>query len=96
MVYGEIVYLKDSGLVKGTDILGTPYPYTMIITNYGIQVIVKAISDFVDFLKQEGNEVDYNQITNITNFSSRLKETDRIIREKSNVLKNFLRGYNQF
>ncbi len=59
-------------------------------------MIVKAISDFVDFLKQEGNEVDYNQITNITNFSSRLKETDRIIREKSNVLKNFLRGYNQF
>ncbi len=31
MVYGDIVYLKESNLITGMNVLGQPYPYTLII-----------------------------------------------------------------
>jgi hypothetical protein len=43
LLYRNVVYLKDSGLVKGLDVLGQPYPYTLTITNLGIDYIDKLL-----------------------------------------------------
>jgi hypothetical protein len=56
MVYGDIVYLKESNLITGTNVLGQAYPYTLIITSRGIDRVEKMIKDFIQFLKQHDNE----------------------------------------
>lgn len=56
MVYGDIVYLKESNLVTGTNILGQAYTYTLIITSRGIYKVENMIKEFVQFLKENNNE----------------------------------------
>lgn len=53
LLYGNIVYLKDSGLVKGLDVLGQPYPYTLTITNLGIDYIDKLLKRLMNYLKND-------------------------------------------
>ncbi len=56
MVYGDIVYLKESNLIKGMDIIGQSYPYALIITGKGIDKVENVIDRFTQFLKSHSNE----------------------------------------
>jgi hypothetical protein len=56
LVYGDIVYLKESNQIKGTDILGQAYPYTVIITTRGIDKVENMFKQFLQYLKECDNE----------------------------------------
>lgn len=94
LLYGEIVYLKERGLVKGTDVLGTPYPYTLMITSSGIDIIVKLLKEFVESLGRDDKTKDsYDHIDAIQKFSSKLSAINQIIQEKPQILRTFLGGH---
>lgn len=46
-VYGDVVYLKDKGLIKGQSALGYAYPPWITITSYGIDTVENGVNNFV-------------------------------------------------
>jgi hypothetical protein len=98
MVYGDIVYLKESNQIKGTDALGQPYPYTIIITTKGIDRVDNMLTEFPRFLKdnhnQELNKTEYNRLSAMGIFSGVsseiLKEIKRIIDQYPKEFTDFI------
>jgi hypothetical protein len=93
LVYGDIVYLKQSNLVKGLDVLGQAYPYAISITNLGIDVVDRMISDFIRFLINHDNP-EFSSIgrtlQSIGPSTAQLKEIKGILQHKTQVFKNFI------
>jgi hypothetical protein len=47
-VYGDVVYLKDKGLIKGQSALGYAYPPWITITSYGIDTVENGVNNFIN------------------------------------------------
>lgn len=88
LLYGNIVYLRDRDWVKGMDILGQAYPYTLTITSMGIDEIDKKIDEFLKFLKKESNQ-EYDQIEAISSFAGKLGQMWWTFNQNHNVRKMF-------
>lgn len=96
LVYGDIVYLKNGDYVKGMDILGQAYPYTLNITNKAIDLVNNVIDKFLDFLNRQGDKesnTDRQQIDNTPGHTARLYEIQRIITNNPDRFRTFLKEY---
>ena len=62
--YGDIIYLKNKGLINGTDVLGLSYPYTISISPLGIELVETTIDEYKLFLKslKEKDDSEASQI----------------------------------
>jgi hypothetical protein len=93
LVYGDIVYLKQSNLIKGLDVLGQAYPYAITITNLGIDVVDRMISDFIKFSTKH-KDPEFSSIgrtlESIGPSTAQLKEIKGILQHKPQVFKNFI------
>jgi hypothetical protein len=49
-VYGDVVYLENKGLIKGTFVLGSAHPPWIIITSYGIDFVENVINQSIETL----------------------------------------------
>jgi hypothetical protein len=88
LVYGDIVYLKDRGFVSGQYALGTAYPFSLLITDKGIDEAEKLIRGFIRFLEKESLS-DYRQINAIVARSGTLIEIWRILNHNPSLRKKF-------
>jgi hypothetical protein len=101
LVYGDIMYLADSGLVKGQYMLGRASPFAIQITNHGIDVVESIIDDFVQDLETAkiGNDVktDMRQISTENSPNIRIKKVWEYVKEHPdfilNVFDKFLKHY---
>jgi hypothetical protein len=96
LVHGDIVYLKNGDYVKGMDILGQAYPYTLNITNKAIDLVNDVINSFLDFLEQLGNKeskTDRQQIESTAGHTAKLYEIQRIINNNPDRFRKFLKEY---
>jgi hypothetical protein len=46
-IYGDVVYLKDKGLIKGQTFLGYAYPPWITIISYGIDTVENSVGNFI-------------------------------------------------
>jgi hypothetical protein len=92
MVFGDIVYLKEGNLIKGMDILGQAYPYTLSITSKGIDKVETMIDKFVQFLKTSEPE-KYSQLEAM-GFSSGL--TTPILLQIKEFIEKCKQGFKEF
>ncbi len=68
LIYGDIVYLKDKGLVDGVISIGDTYPTHIMITAYGIDVVDNISNEIVQNLKNSiENQQEINPIINESN-----------------------------
>jgi hypothetical protein len=96
LVYGDIVYLKNGGLIDGKHAIGMAYPFAISITNSGIDKAEQYISNFIDYLEKNYNdEPDTKQISTLRNRSIAimLKELIRVINQNS-IFAEFLKTQN--
>jgi hypothetical protein len=87
-ILGEIVYLKDSGLVKGVQPGGYSIPYVMMITRQGIDKVNKWISELIEILREVSNS-DYNQVMALSGKANKLSEIWRIFNQNEYLKKHF-------
>lgn len=85
VVYGDIVYLQDSGLVKGTRYSGDSYPPIVIITNIGIDYVDKIVNEFV-----EKEEMEFEQIRNEKDPKTKAKKMFEIIKSNQSLITTFI------
>jgi predicted HTH transcriptional regulator len=98
-VLGEIFYLHDSGMVKekdpmdflsssSFDLLRGNIPIALIITSKGIDVVKKAIEEFLEHIK-EYSESNFKQIDTITDINIKLNEMWRVLNQNYQLQKLF-------
>jgi hypothetical protein len=46
-IYGDVVYLKDKGLIKGESPSGYAYPLWIVITSHGIDTVENGVNIFI-------------------------------------------------
>ena len=97
ILQGEIIYLKRAGLIEGEYILGVRYPYTISITNGGIDVVQRWLDDFLPFLrKKDAGKSDQLRAMRSHNFAAMMTEFYEYVRQKPDIIDSFMHENRNF
>ena len=93
-VYGDIVYLVESSLVKAKmEMLGKPYPGALIISAKGINVAEHMVEDFIKFLDEKGDKESKSQAETLKTIgpsTAQLNEIKGMIDHNSKLFQEFI------
>jgi len=91
VIYGDIVYLQDSQLIKGVYPVGYNHPPAITITNLGIDYIDKIVNEFVEEQKKE-----FEQLRNERNPKTKAKNMFEIVKSNQSLISTFINFLSKF
>lgn len=77
LVYGDVVYLQDKGLVDGVVSIGDTYPTPIKITAFGIDIVDEITNKLIQEMK-DSNE-NQQEINPIINESNQKTKTEKVL-----------------
>jgi hypothetical protein len=91
-VKGELVYLTDGNFIRQRQFLkGEFYFYTVTITNQGIDLVKKWISELLEIMKEESRS-DYDHIQAVATRRDKLLELWAKMNQNNNLRNKFFKN----
>jgi len=91
VIYGDVVYLGDSQLIKGQSILGLNHPHNIKITNYGIDYVDNVINTFM-----EQEQKEFEALKNENDPKTKAKKVLEVISKNQGLFTTFINFLSKF